>query len=366
MSIYENKYFIWGTGMKMQSVLSYCKREIAQIDILGYIDNDIAKQGEKFHGKMIYPPSVLDEIKDAYIIIVNISRKYIMEQIASEYPHYIDRVADFHFFDGLQLLNRYAKSEDEEIQDCMKYIKQNGVQVFNYTFTEKYNADHIMIEYDEACNLFYTYYSGKKMYISRDFDTESKAKKYINSILLEQDIQSPHRYIIGKNMFLPDDIVVDAGVAEGFFSLDIVDVVKKIYLIEPDINWLEALKHTFADYLDKVVFVNKALSDYIDEDTTTLDEVLNGNSINILKMDIEGAEVEALNGAEKSISISNRLKCFVCTYHQEYAYDCIVDYFKKHGLRCEHSLGYMYYPDTLSMKRPKLRRGLVRAFKGGV
>lgn len=81
-------------------------------------------------------------------------------------------------------------------------------------------------------------------------------------------------------------------------------------------------------------------------------------------MDIEGAEVDALKGMKYTFSNSRKVKCLVCAYHQEFAYECIVNFFKSNDFNLEHTSGYMYYPEGLSMMKPKFRRGLVRAYKG--
>lgn len=61
---------------------------------------------------------------------------------------------------------------------------------------------------------------------------------------------------------------MDAGVCEGNFALRFIDRARKIYLIEADASWMEALERTFALYREKIVFCNKFLSRYVDAAAT--------------------------------------------------------------------------------------------------
>ena len=155
----------------------------------------------------------------------------------------------------LKLIHRYENQSSPEIQEIVSYVKTHPLVPFNYSFAEKYNAAETVVNYDEKTGLYYTIYCGKKMYFSRDLNTEKKVKDYYNSILLEQDEESPHLYLTEEFSVPENAVVIDAGVAEGNFTLSIIDKVKKVYLIEPDASWIEALKYTFEPYKEKVIIV---------------------------------------------------------------------------------------------------------------
>ena len=153
----------------------------------------------------------------------------------------------------MQVISRYENTNDLEIKQIVDYLVDHPLKVFNYDFVEKYAKDYA-IQYDKNKQLFYTYYLGKKMYFSRILDTMDKVQEYYRSILLEQDENSPHQYLVEGFEIQKNAIVIDAGVAEGNFSLSIIDSVKKIYMFEPDKNWYEALSYTFEPYKDNEKF----------------------------------------------------------------------------------------------------------------
>ncbi|MDR1638844.1 MAG: FkbM family methyltransferase [Clostridiales bacterium] len=68
-------------------------------------------------------------------------------------------------------------------------------------------------------------------------------------------------------------------------------------------------------------------------ETTTLDEALNGQKATFIKLDVEGAELEALKGAEQTL-LRDKPKLAICVYHKpedileipEYLYGLMPEY----------------------------------------
>lgn len=356
------KIFIWGTGERASQFNQLYSNEIKRIGLFGYIDNSSKKWGTFFWGKKVYSPDILKKTGKKYIIIATVYNREIEEQILNEYTNCQYEIANDMLFKKIQLLARYEKSIDNEILEIMDYLKGHPLQVFNYKFVEKYDYKALQIYFDLEKKLFYTLFEGKRMYFARFLDTAEKVKKYYSSILIEQDIQSPHRYVTNSFEIPNGAVLVDAGVAEGNFSLSVIERVKKVYLVEPDEEWIEALRYTFEPYRDKVIIIKKFLSNYVNEDTTTIDEIVNEECIDFIKMDIEGEEVYALQGAKESINRANNIKCVVCTYHQEFAYEVIRKQLEMYGFRLKTSYGYMWYPEH-SLRAPVLRHGLIRGEK---
>ncbi|WP_026890983.1 FkbM family methyltransferase [Lacrimispora aerotolerans] len=366
-SLNLEKYYIWGTGYRAEQINQYYAEQLNDINIIGYIDNNPAKWKDYFFGKKIYSPEILIEDKDAYIIIITKFSQEIVKQIIEQYPWYKERIVENEnniFFKRLQILFRYEDSEEKEIQDIVKYLKYHQLQLFNYPFVEKYNTEDSHIEYDQDKKLYYALYCDKKMYFPRSFQDEKSVREYFRLVCIHQDTDSPHRYLTDKFNVPDNAVVVDGGVAEGDFALSIIDRVKKIYLFEPDGEWVKALKHTFEPYKEKIVIINKCLSNYIKGDTTTLDEILDGSNVDFIKMDIEGEEYYAMQGALKSITATENLRVVVCTYHQEFAYDAIKKLLEDLHFKTETSTGYIWCPASFNpMRPPVLRKCLIRAEK---
>lgn len=358
------RFYIWGTG-RIAKYIFHCYKDKQEFNqIVGCIDNDSSKEGNFFQNIPILRPTVLEKDRECYIIILAAAYKEIEQQIIEDYPWMAKRIESPLLFTKYRLMSRYQNSNDLEIIEITDYLKDHPLQVFNYTFTSQYHEKY-EISYDYEKELFYTVFENKKLYFARFFKQKKEVQEYYRQIRMEQDKDSPHRYLTEQFDVDKNSIVVDAGVAEGNFALSVIDKVKKIYLFEPDFDWVEALKYTFEPYADKVVIINKYLSDYTDDHTVMLDTYFIGQQVDFIKLDIEGEEYHALRGAEKIISASDKMKCVACTYHQEYDYIVLNQLFKEGGYKTESSKGYMWFPydKDIVYSIPSLRKGLIRAEK---
>ena len=297
---------------------------------------------------MVYSPDILLTDRDAYVLIINRFYEEIRREIANKYSWYLDKILDKNFIKRLLLISRYRKAEEEEIREFVLYLRTHSLKAISNEFLDKYEKRKYPICFDHEKEMYYVYENGKRMFFSRKIRDYESANTYYKYICAEQDLKSPHRYLVDRFEIKEGDDVVDAGVAEGNFSLNIIDKVKKIYLFEPDADWLEALRYTFEPYKDKVVIVPKALSDFENEEYTKLDDVIPVNEqVDFIKMDIEGEEYHAILGGTRVIDQSPELKCAICTYHQELAYDILKNWFNQRGFYTEPSRGYMWF-DTES------------------
>jgi len=160
----------------------------------------------------------------------------------------------------LLILQYYRKQPldeiTEEIREVLEYLKRRPVNIFPYTFKDKYKVADIDVKLDTELNLFYVMFEGKRMYY-KDGKYKLKAKKYFRAVISEQDPLSPHRYLVDDFNVEKDEIVADIGAAEGIFGLMIIDKVGKIYLFEPDNKWHQALHATFKPWENKIEIVPK-------------------------------------------------------------------------------------------------------------
>jgi len=254
-----------------------------------------------------------------------------------------------------------SKNNDQEKKEIIDYLKKNSLSVFPYNFTKKYNPNDVTVYTDNVCGLKYIIQDNKKLYFKKKWD-ENKIKNYYNSLRLEQDIDSPHRYEAGDFHVNEGDIVVDAGVAEGNFALSVVEKVKKIYLFDADDEWIEALKETFAPWKEKVEIICKYVSDNNDNKSIALDTVFEKRKIDFIKADIEGDEIALIKGCKNILLNTEKLKIVMCTYHNQDDSKKIKNELEDFGFTTEFSKGYMIFIyDKLSA--PFLRKGIIRGQK---
>lgn len=362
------KILIWGTGSRAKRNYKLAKDSgiLNNNKIIGFVDNNNRKWGTKIEGLPVIPPSEIANISYDYICIWSTYKQEILEQICKDLGIPLEKEKDIlkiYFNDCLN--KKYSLNKDEEIKNVLEFIdKSDNISVYNFspTLPEKmYEAI-----YDDVADLYYIYFENKRLYMKREYEfiIKNNGKKYVKDIWYEQDKNSPHLYEEENVIVCQGDVLVDAGVCEGNFSLHHIDHVKKVYLIECDIGWIEALKYTFAPYKDKVVFCNNFLSNIDSGNTVSLDTLLNGESISFLKMDIEGEEINALYGAKETFKNSKGIKCAICSYHHHGDEKKIKEILQSYGMQVSTSKGYMLFLHDIDVcKNPELRRGIVRGIK---
>jgi hypothetical protein len=201
-------------------------------------------------------------------------------------------------------------------REIYEYLRKNPIWFQPYDFMKKYRQVDTAVYLDESNGLPYVIFEGKRLYFQRGARVKD-IQKSVAELLSEQDMNSPHKYETEFAHVREGDIVLDAGVAEGNFSRSVIEKVKKIYLFGMNKKWLEALEATFAPWKEKVVIVNKAVSDRDTEDSIRLDTFFDSEKINFIKADIEGAELALVRGAGKLLERSPHLSLSLCTYHNQ-------------------------------------------------
>lgn len=257
-------------------------------------------------------------------------------------------------------------SVPEDQRKVVDFLKDHDISVFPYSFPTEYQADDIELFKDEQLNLNYMMWEGKKLYY-KNGNRPKKARQYFNSLRLEQDIRSPHRYLTNDFDVTANDVVVDVGAAEGNFSLSIIEKAGYVFLFETDIRWIKALEATFAPWKDKVKIIQKYVSDKTDGQCIALDDFFGDKqTIHFIKADVEGAEGQIIQGATNVINRHKNLRVAVCTYHRQEDADVLEGQLKKLGFNTSFADGYMlyYYGKTNVVKEPYLRKAVLRAVKG--
>jgi hypothetical protein len=274
-----------------------------------------------------------------------------------------------------------------DILRIFAFLRKNGHITFpemDASIHKKYFTRKLKIEKDLDTELFYVSVdnNSKKLFYKNGMDKNAVYNAF-NYVSIEQDYASPHRYLTNDQQFVgvmdtgikhvygehdsfgvvDGAIVVDAGAAEGNFALSIIEKASKVYIIEGDEVWCETLKRTFLPYKEKVVIIQKYLSDISDDNNITLVDLIktyNIDKIDFLKMDIEGYEKQALHGGTVGANFVNIDKMAICVYHNPEDEKEISNYVTHHGYKFYLTDGYMVLSDS---KEPPIRKAVLRAHK---
>jgi len=145
-----------------------------------------------------------------------------------------------------------------------------------------------------------------------------------------------HYYQIAETRLEPDDVALDCGAAEGLFTLLAARDCRKVHAFEPLPLFCANLRRSFAG-LANVAIVPVLLSNRVGETALaaqgivsaeardggvscrveTLDNLFpdGGERVTYLKADVEGAEMELLEGARRLIA-RDQPKIAITTYHR--------------------------------------------------
>jgi hypothetical protein len=245
------------------------------------------------------------------------------------------------------------KTEENKV---FAFMGKHGLTSYPYEYMLEYQKKEIIVEIDSGLNLPYVLHQGRKLYFPEFYSTE-KVKKDYRALLIEQDIRSAHRYVRSYND-LKNTTLLDVGAAEGIFSLDTIELTQKVIIFECLEHWLKPLTATFAPWAHKVTFVKKYVGNKTEGDFVTIDEFLSGSAKEnlFIKMDIEGAERLALEGAEKTLRSGKNIQLAICTYHRVGDPEYMMNLLSSSGYSVEFSDGLMYWNKRVS-------KGVIRGKK---
>lgn len=160
------------------------------------------------------------------------------------------------------------------------------------------------------------------------------------------------------------------------FSLKLMNHVSHAYIFEYQDRWVKALGETFSPYREKTDVIKKYVSDCTTEKSIRLDDIFKqyaakddwGNKEQvtlIVKMDIEGAEMKALDGMRKMLKEYPKVQLFVCAYHNQEDEDQIRSFFQD-GYEIRHTTGYFCFYEDPSYGKPYIRRCVMKIRKKNV
>lgn len=269
-----------------------------------------------------------------------------------------------------EILEYYQSIPDSEInseiREAIDYIRKKGIKVFPYSYSEKYKPKDIKVIYDASNQLHYVMHNEYRLYFSQNLSPRDIQNVY-TSLLIEQDIESPHCYRSETFGIDNGDILFDIGAAEGILTLSSIDKIKKGYVFEAEERWLKALNATFSPWKDKIEIIHKYVSNTDSDQTIKIDTITQNMSDKslYLKLDVEGAEKLVIEGAENTLKSNNfNIKTAVCTYHNQEDYEVLSKLMTDLGYDIKTTNGYMIFKwQKLKLEPPYLRRGLIQCCK---
>ncbi|MDR0303998.1 MAG: FkbM family methyltransferase [Chitinispirillales bacterium] len=256
----------------------------------------------------------------------------------------------------------FLPREKEEIIECLN----NSLHfAFPYRFAK--DLKNFEVFFDDDSKMFFVLHKNKRLYFPKNW-TKDKVIKYYHSLLIEQDLRSPHCYTCDGFEVKKSDIIADVGAAEGIWALENVETAKFVYIFEPQKDYIHALYKTFDPYKEKVRIVNK----YVGcgskwwNGKVEIDDFIakNGVEISFIKADIEGAETMMLDGMPKLLKDKQDLRMLLCAYHRQNDADNLKKTLEAYGFSIEFSQGWMLLMhDRFGLQEPYFRKGLIRARK---
>ncbi|MBQ9487502.1 MAG: hypothetical protein IJU91_06870 [Selenomonadaceae bacterium] len=258
-----NTYF--GNNKQLFDAMEMLGHNFTGFVALGKLEGDIAE----VDGHNFYSIEYIHRLKYDLALIdrdIDVAKNFIPLLMHLNVP--LHKVRTYYWLLQQIMINKYENIADPVIQETLAYWKNHELTVFNQHLEGLGETlDEVFI--DEEIDLPYINFEtieGKqrRMYYPRNGSGQiqgADGKKYVRDILREQIPTSPHLYVKGTHTVEEGDVLIDAGVCEGNFSLRYADIVSKIYLFEPEKKWFEPLYYSFKDCWDKVEFIPKFVSE---------------------------------------------------------------------------------------------------------
>lgn len=208
-----------------------------------------------------------------------------------------------------------------------------------FDFEEEYDEKRYTVYKDKQRGLHYVLNSqGRRLYFKRGYSS-NYAEYYYRSLAMEQDPRSAHHYLDNLSD-VKGKAFIDAGAAEGYTSLEVIEEAEHVYLFETDESWIEALEATFAPWREKVTIVGKFVGDKDGEHEVTLDTFFSDKPRTplFIKMDIEGAERYALKGSKRLFE-EWPVDFAVCLYHKD-DYHVVPPILRDFGCKFKEQYGF--------------------------
>lgn len=257
----------------------------------------------------------------------------------------------------IKILQFVSSKEGTKFKLEGNFISRFGLSIFPYPFQLDYNVNNVNIHFDKEFPYFI--YKGKIVFLPKSWSLD-KLKSYANSVLLEQDFRSPHCYQTSLFELDQNDVLLDIGCGEANFSLENIQIVKKVFLFESNQLWIPTLEKTFYNWKEKVVYSNLRMGfDSIDFSFVKEWEFQNI----VLKIDVDGGEREVLRFLDPLLVNFKSIKVAICTYHQNRDASDFEYWFKSRGFNTQFGEGFMVFYYDKEIEKPYFRPGVLFAYR---
>ncbi|EKE04055.1 MAG: FkbM family methyltransferase [uncultured bacterium] len=312
LNILKNLENIYIFGAKRQGKKYYNYFIKNKIEVKGFIDNDISKQGKDFCGIKIHSVDELLNNKDNITVIIA-SANYL--------PDIYQQLKNLGFskiipYPVLSIFNEVMFPPEPFFKDLLSDITTNK---------SKYMSLYSIFKDEKS----------KKV-----LDNLINYRLTLDSSCLEEVFENNNdEYFDPYILFLDgNEVFIDGGGYNGDTVKKFINKsdqkYNKILYFEPDKELFSIAEENLAEYKN-ITFIDKGL--YSDETTlkfsstgeldgcidpegnieihtTTIDKI-SEDKITFIKLDLEGSEYEAIKGAENQIS-SNSPKLAIAVYHK--------------------------------------------------
>ena len=272
----------------------------------------------------------------------------------------------------VEAMNKYfSEINSEPYKDEVEYVYRYGFNTFPYKKLKR--LESVECGFERRFGMYFVFHNGKKLFFPKDVSVEKAECLYRHYIETENLLggnytkKMPHCYQSKQVKVDEGDIFIDVGAAEGLMALDVIDRVSKVYVVEPNLNWVKALRATFEPYKEKCVILPKLVTNYNGRKAITLERLLEKekNHHIFVKMDIEGFEKRVLDYTKNYLSQHENIKLACCTYHFKEDAQVLSELFEQIGYHYEFSDGWMLFANyEKSLQNPPFfRHGIIRAWK---
>jgi len=293
--------YFYGSGIAEKNVKKLLKDNNINIDSV-VVDDNGYKQGMDIEGKPVHPLSgVLASDIPVNIVVADCDYS---EKIENRHKH------NFFIFDGTHIVSPFP--------DYYDYVKKN-ISAFENLYNELADelSKKILIEF-----------------INAKISSNPQGLSALN-------VKNEKQYLPSFFKIDDNEVLIDCGAYDGDFSLALTEVIKPkfIYAFECDPENFEKLEKN-TSHLENIHIINKgcwsektilSFSNYgtmaskiegngqIKIETDSIDNIVLTssdvqNAVTFIKMDVEGAELEALKGARNTI-LKHTPKLAISVYH---------------------------------------------------